>query len=38
VGLLILAIVLWFAVALGLQALSNRWVSARPLPLPPGLQ
>jgi uncharacterized membrane protein YdjX (TVP38/TMEM64 family) len=38
VGLLILAIALWFAVALGLQALSNRWISDRPQPLPPGLQ
>ena len=29
VVLLLLAIALWFAVALGLQALSNRWVSSR---------
>ncbi len=29
VALLLLAIVLWFAVALGLQALSNRWVASR---------
>jgi uncharacterized membrane protein YdjX (TVP38/TMEM64 family) len=29
VGLLVLAIALWFAVALGLQALSNRWVASR---------
>lgn len=28
--LLLLAIGVWFAVALGLQALSNRWVSSRP--------
>jgi phospholipase D1/2 len=29
VSLLVLAIALWFAVALGLQALSNRWISSR---------
>ena len=29
VALLLLAIALWFAVALGLQALSNRWVKSR---------
>ena len=29
VGLFVLAIALWFAVALGLQALSNRWISTR---------
>jgi uncharacterized membrane protein YdjX (TVP38/TMEM64 family) len=29
VGLLLLAIAVWFAVALGLQAISNRWVASR---------
>jgi membrane protein DedA with SNARE-associated domain len=29
VALLLLAIMMWFAIALGLQALSNRWVASR---------
>jgi uncharacterized membrane protein YdjX (TVP38/TMEM64 family) len=37
VALLLLAIALWFAVALGLQAVSNRWVALRGRrPVPPG--